>query len=214
MQAESCPYSHDDTLEPCKQLVLNGTCGFGAACRFSHGPLPGYAVAPLREWFKEQDQLKVDRATRLAQEASPTSDAAASAEPQHVHTDSPAGCSRIQEAEISLDQLTPPASSSAAAAAAAASITLLADAPSLQLIPDKPESAPLSSPMPAEAGLHTHYRSWTDGWEIMYAGRAGRAEAQGTAVDASAYMPLESPYTSWQDGWHRLFSNQQEHKSQ
>ena len=207
MQAESCPYSHDDALEPCKQLVLNGTCSFGAACHFSHDPLPGYAVAPLREWFKEQDQLKVDRSARLAKEASPTSDAAASAEPQQVHTDSPAGCSCVQEAETSLNQQTP------AAATATAAVTLLVHAPSPQLVPDKPCSAPLSSPMPAKRGLQTHYRSWTDGWEIMYAGRAGRPKAQGTDVDASAFMPLESPYTSWQDGWHRLFSNQQEHKS-
>ena len=69
MQGDACPYSHDNTVEPCKQLVLHGVCRFGPNCHFSHEPLPAYAVAPLQEWFKEQDQLKQDRSARATDEA-------------------------------------------------------------------------------------------------------------------------------------------------
>ena len=69
LQGDTCQYSHDDTIEPCKQLVLHGVCRFGPNCHFSHEPLPAYAVAPLQDWFKEQDQLKLDRSARSAEEA-------------------------------------------------------------------------------------------------------------------------------------------------
>lgn len=178
MQGEDCQYSHDNKLEPCKQLVLHGECRFGPDCHFSHEPLPEYAVTSLQEWFKEQDQLKQDRSDRRGQEQA--SDLAH--HHQHHHQQPAALTEDVEymseEGEVGVDD-------------------------SFQAASQGVDGTLLSSPGPVQA----RYRDWTDGWQKLFVGRLKlRKKRHAAPPDPSTFAALSGPYTNWNDGWKKLFT--------
>ncbi|KAA6427889.1 MAG: hypothetical protein FRX49_02551 [Trebouxia sp. A1-2] len=207
MPGEACQYSHDATVDPCKQLLLHGNCQRGAVCLYSHDPLPQYAVAPLKDWFAEQDQLKLDRAARRDQETQPAVDCSfTEAHQNDIDADGLDEVSCIDNGGDGVGTQTSPAAAHSAA-------KVLAHATNVQHTPQQPGHQFLSSPMPAEMGQYERYKSWTSPWEKMYGERLKTATHQ-TDFAASKFEPLESSYTSWQDGWNRLFAKQKEQTPQ
>ncbi len=214
MQGEACQYSHDETVDPCKQLVLHGICRRGAACLYSHDPLPQYAVAPLKDWFAEQDQLKLDRAARRDEETQPAADCSFT-DAHQIDIDAYSLDEGLDEVSC-IDNVGDgfgKQTSPAAAHSAATVLALGAHGTNMQPTPEQPGHQPFSSPMPAERGQHEQYQSWTDPWEKMYGERLKKAMHEADFA-ASEFEPLESSYTSWQDGWNRLFAKQKEQKPQ
>ncbi len=56
-QGEHCPYSHDLSLEPCKHMVLSGTCTY-RGCQYSHAPLePEHLQALKAQWDSQTPAL-------------------------------------------------------------------------------------------------------------------------------------------------------------
>ena len=181
MQGEDCPYSHDNKLEPCKQLVLHGECRFGPGCHFSHEPLPEYAVVALQEWFKEQDQLKQDRSDRRAQEQAGDS-------PHHHrhHHQQPAALMEVDDYMSDEEGEVRPGLDG-----------------SCQAAPQGVHGTPLSSPGHVQA----RYRDWTDSWQKMFAGRLQlRKKRRAAPPDPSTFAALSGPYANWNDGWKKLFT--------
>lgn len=218
-KGEECPYSHDDIVEPCKQLVLHGICHFGPNCHFSHDSLPEYAVEPLQEWFREQDQVKSDRTARLAEE-------------QHASQQSPPMDNldqlQIPGAVVDPDaQNTPKLPQQDRQGTPAAACLVNADdmkasekgqhCPQHMYMADASDQATQLTTCLTSADS---YESWTDGWQRLYASRlqalktATPLSCQQTGNGAAAALePLQGPYTSWQDGWNRLFANQKQQTS-
>ena len=199
LQGEACQYSHDETVDPCKQLVLHGICRRGAACPYSHDPLPQYAVAPLKDWFAEQDQLKQDRAARRHEETQPAADCSFT-EAHEMNIDADGFDEGLDEVSC-IDNVGDGLGKQISSAAAGAQAT------NMQPTPEQPGHQPFSLPMPAERGQHERHQSWTDPWQKMYSERLKKATHDADFA-ASKFEPLESPYTSWQDGWNRLFAKQ------
>lgn len=189
MQGGDCPYSHDNKVEPCKQLVLHGVCRFGTDCHFSHAPLPGYAVGPLQEWFKEQDQLKQDRSDKRAQEQAndSTHHQAASTE------DYDRMCGEHGEVGIDFDDaFQDPGNSGRDQQAAGTHDQTL------------PQGVPCTS---GRRHGKAHYRDWADGWQELFAGRLKlKKQKRIVPPDPATFAPLSGPYTSWNDGWKKLFT--------
>ena len=184
MQGDTCQYSHDDTIEPCKQLVLHGVCRFGPNCHFSHEPLPAYAVAPLQDWFKEQDQLKLDRSARSAEEARQLTP-----DPLHLPDDfAQATAQQSDTADIPQDACPTPDQS--------------------------PSLVQANSAVPQYAtwkdGWKTLYGTRLQGLQSS----KGQTQHQEIVDAAVAFEPLSGPYTSWQDGWNRLFAKDKASSSQ
>ena len=214
LQGKACQYSHDEAVDPCKQLVLHGICRRGAACLYSHDPLPQYAVAPLKEWFAEQDQLKLDRAARRDEEAQPAADCS-STEAHQIDIDA-GKCNEGFDEVSCMDDGGEGVGNQASPAAAHSAVTVLAPGvhgTNMQPTPEQPGHQSLLSPMPAEMGRYERYHSWADPWEKMYGERLKKAthEADFAACD---FEPLEGSYTSWQDGWNRLFAKQKQQTPQ
>ncbi|KAL0022029.1 hypothetical protein WJX77_007813 [Trebouxia sp. C0004] len=207
-KGEACQYSHDEKVDPCKQLVLHGICQRGAACLYSHDPLPQYAVAPLKDWFAEQDQLKLDRVARRDEETQTAADCSFT-EAHQIDTDADGldegSCMDSGGAGFG-NQISPAAAHSAATVLAPG-----AHATNMQPTPEQLGHQLLLSLMPAEMGQHERYQSWTDPWERMYGERL-KTTTHEADFAASHLEPLESSYTSWQDGWNRLFAKQKEQK--
>ncbi len=204
MQGEACQYSHDETVDPCKQLVLHGICRRGAACPYSHDPLPQYAVAPLKDWFAEQDQLKLDRAARRDEQTQPAAECSFT----EAHQTN-IGADGFNEgfAEVScIGNGGGGVGNDTSLAAAHSAAKGLAHGINMQLMPEQLGHQSLIS-LPAEMGQYERYQSWTDPWQKMYGERLKKATHEADFA-ASDFEPLESPYTSWQDGWHRLFAKQ------
>ncbi len=204
MQGEACQYSHDEKVDPCKQLVLHGICRRGTACPYSHDPLPQYAVAPLKDWFAEQDQLKLDRAARRDEEAQPAVDCSFT-EAHQIDIDAD-GCDEGLDEVSCLDNVGDGMGRQTSSAAAGAHGT------NMQPTPEQSGHQSLS-PTPAEMGQYEQYQSWTDPWDKMYGDRLKKAMHEADFA-ASDFEPLESPYTSWQDGWNRLFAKQKQQTPQ
>ena len=178
MQGEDCQYSHDNKLEPCKQLVLHGECRFGPGCHFSHEPLPEYAVGPLQEWFKEQDQLKQDRSDRCVQEQA--------GDNAHHHHQQPFALSEDAD-NVSNDE---------------GQVGVGVD-DSFQAASQGIDGTLLSSPEHVQA----RYTDWTDSWKKLFAGRLQlRKKRRAAPPDPSTFAALSGPYTNWNDGWKKLFT--------
>lgn len=188
-QGEDCPYGHENKVEPCKQLVLHGVCRFGTKCHFSHAPLPGYAVAPLQEWFKEQDQLKQDRSHKSAQEQADDSihhQAAATQDYDRMSN---------EHAEVGIeldDAFQDPGNSGSNQQAAGIHDQTLPQGVSCTWNPRHGKA---------------HYKDWADGWQELFAGRLQREKQKRIGPpDPATFAPLSGPYTSWNDGWKKLFT--------
>ena len=178
MQGGGCPYSHDNKVEPCKQLVLHGVCRFGTDCHFSHAPLPGYAVGPLQEWFKEQDQLKQDRSDKRAQEqANDTT---------HHQAASPEDYDRVSDEDGQAGN----------------------DLDDAFQVPWKSGSHLQPASIREQTSpRRAHYEDWADGWQELFAGRLQRKKQKRIVPpDPATFAPLSGPYTSWNDGWKKLFT--------
>ena len=207
-QGDACPYSHEDIVEPCKQLVLNGICHFGQNCSFSHDSLPEYAVGPLQEWFREQQQVKEDRTAKLAEEQRfQLQNAVNSHAIQPLFT----ARSSAKTAQI-LSEDSPPGAA-AAFQQHDTKNTMPAAMPEHnhqdpRLHADGMEPA-LQATVQAE-----RYQSWTDGWQRLFASRLQdmkqSKQMQEEHQDTAALHPLQGPYTTWQDGWNRLFATQKQ----
>lgn len=214
LQGENCQYSHNNALEPCKQLVLHGICRFGPSCHFSHDSLPEYAVVPLKEWFREQDQLKLDRSARLAEDLQGSE--AQDVTDQH-QLQTAAGSTeycdqdRYPTEHDGLQQQT---------GAEEQALTPSASSPSLQSTSEQDCGSAGSRQANAGSGLQQCYRHWTDGWQKLYANRLEHVrkrtqeELQKGSGDIAALSPLEGPYSTWKDGWNRLFSTESHQKAQ
>ena len=181
MQGEGCQYSHDNKLEPCKQLVLHGECRFGPGCHFSHEPLPEHAVAPLQEWFKEQDQLKQDRSDRRAEEQSGDN-----AHHHQYHHQQPAALTEDNH-NMSDEE------------------GQVGDG-----VDDRFQGASQGVDGALLSGfghVQAHYRDWTDSWQQLFAGRLQlRKKRRAAPPDPSTFAALSGPYTNWNDGWKKLFT--------
>lgn len=177
MQGDACPYSHEGTQEPCKQLVLHGVCRFGPNCHFSHDPLPAYAVEPLQEWFREQDQLKLDRSACPAHQA-------VQATPNQSSPAIPHSDGIEQEGDAAKGNTT----------ALAALNTVC-----------KPSSETNSSAVPQYASWKDGWMKLY-GTRLQGLPKDGVHNIRTQAEPAAAFLPLSGPYTSWQDGWNRLFA--------
>lgn len=207
MQGEACPYSHANIAEPCKQLVLDGICQAGPSCPSSHASLPEYAVQPLQEWFREQDQLQLARTASCVQDPSPL---------KQDGTAYPAAQQRVQgsaaqQAGLVLSVGNMHATASALPLSGDAAARADASCPELQLQQGVSPTAPVSR------RAVKRYSSWTDGWCRLYAkklhGLATPEPVQLEGSDEAALHPLQGPYTSWHDGWNRLFASQENSRS-
>ena len=176
LQGDACQYSHDDTIEPCKQLVLHGVCRFGPKCHFSHAPLPGYAVAPLQDWFKEQDQLKLDRSARSAEEAMQLT---------LNHAGSPG-----DQADATMQ--TPDSANSKLRASSSPDLTQ--------------SVATASSVVPQYATWKDGWKQLYGTRLQSLQNSKVQAQHQEVAAASAAFESLHGPYSSWQDGWNRLFA--------
>ena len=208
VQGDACPYSHEQIVEPCQQLVLSGICQFGQNCNFSHDSLPEYVVEPLQEWFREQQQVKKDR---TAKEHIIQLQTAAN---NHVIQPPFAANSNTQTAQA-LSEDTPPGAAVAC----------------LPYNIHKSMTAATSEHSHQESRLHAdsnepslqltvraeRYQSWTDGWQRVFANRLQDVkqskQVQDQHHDTAALHPLQAPYTTWQDGWNRLFATQKQTNS-
>jgi len=159
----------------------------------------------LKDWFKEQDQLKLDRAARLAEETQPAADCSFT-EAHQIDIDADGLDESLEEVSC-IDNGGDGVGKQTSPAAA----TVLN--PGVQPTPEQPGHQLLSSPMPADLGQHERYQNWTEPWERMYGERLKKATHEADFA-ASDFEPLESSYTSWQDGWNRLFAKQKEQKPQ
>ena len=223
LQGEECPYSHDDIIEPCKQLVLNGICRFGENCHFSHDSLPEYAVEPLQEWFREQDQVKSDRTARLAEEQN-----ASQQSPEMAYLDQAQTPGAVVDPDAQSTQKLPQqdrqqdrqGTLTAACLGNADGQNVSLEAQHCPQTLDLETATDQATLQPACSDLVDSYESWTDGWQRLYASRlqalktATPKSCQQTGNGAAAALePLQGPYTSWQDGWNRLFANQKQQTS-
>ena len=206
-QGEACQYSHNNALEPCKQLVLHGICRFGPKCHFSHDSLPEYAVVPLKEWFKEQDQLKVDRAAMHTEEQQPM----VTDHMKQQHCEAAAFVEDVLESGIAEQMNSGQQGSAEVQGASPATVG------SLQLTPQQHQYQAGSRLAAAAAASCIRYQSWTDGWKRVYHNRLQHMKKipkmQQDSQDPSTFKPLEAPYSTWQDGWNRLFMDHQKQKT-
>ncbi len=159
----------------------------------------------MKDWFKEQDQLKLDRAARLAEETQPAADCSFT-EAHQIDIDADGLDESLEEVSC-IDNGGDGVGKQTSPAAA----TVLN--PGVQPTPEQPGHQLLSSPMPADLGQHERYQNLTEPWERMYGERLKKATHEADFA-ASDFEPLESSYTSWQDGWNRLFAKQKEQKPQ
>lgn len=165
-------------------MVVHGVCRFGPSCHFSHNQLPAYAVAPLQDWFKEQDQLKLDRSARLAGEAegSPTLHHLQAADAPQLN--SPSEC----PPDAGLGQLGE-------------------EQPSIV-----GHSSRQSSPSGGVPRYSSWKEPWERLCAPSIQAKQQAKEQQGLTGDVDC-RPLSGPYASWQDGWNKLFA-QNEVKSE
>mmetsp|Transcript_39402 Transcript_39402/g.111656 ORF Transcript_39402/g.111656 Transcript_39402/m.111656 type:complete len:326 (-) Transcript_39402:147-1124(-) len=63
MQGDSCSFSHDLSTEPCKRMVLHGTCNF-KHCEYSHNALEPQALQGLRQQWVAREQARLLPPTR------------------------------------------------------------------------------------------------------------------------------------------------------
>lgn len=195
LQGDECQYSHDGKLEPCKQLVLHGICRFGPGCHFSHDALPEYAVAPLQEWFKEQDQLKQDRSAKHAADQQTK----ASTPQQHSHMVTGSDHMMMDDDD---NMMVEPDNGPQNNSNADNDQPVATDGdPSSSQGPDD-----MSTLQNGDAGPAC-YVSWDDGWQKMYAGKLKqKKQTQAAPPDPATFAPLSGPYKDWNDGWKHLFA--------
>ena len=179
MQGVDCQYSHDNKLEPCKQLVLHGVCRFGPGCHFSHDPLPEYAVAPLQDWFKEQDQMKQDRSDNRAQEqADDSTHDHHHCQPAALTEDNDQMSDEDGQVSVDLDD-------------------------SFQEVGNSRTDC---ASLPSSGHAKARYNDWTDSWQKLFADRLQlRKRTRITPPDPATFASLSGPYSNWNDGWKKLF---------
>ena len=176
--------------------MLHGVCRFGPACRFSHDPLPGDAVAPLQEWFKEQDQMKQERSGKHAADQLIS---AITPSQQHSHLDT---C-YDQMIDDDEDMMVTPDDGPQDTCTANDEQPVSTDGGPFS----SQRTDDVSIPQNGDVGPAC-YHSWDDGWRKMYAGRLKLEKlTQATPPDPATFAPLSGPYKDWNDGWKHVFAN-------
>lgn len=147
-------------------------------------------MGPLQAWFKEQDQLKLDRSDKQAQEQANNS-------AHHQATATVDDCGRMsnEDEETSLGSgqgFEDPGNSGSSQQAAS-----IHDQAS-------PQGFACTS---SQGRAEPQYSDWTDGWQELFADRLQlRKRRRIVPPDPATFAPLSAPYTSWNDGWQKLFS--------